>query len=90
MKTRHVNLKLMVLRNYERTLQRNLLSFTNFLLLLLSLRKRERERERQRETETETDTERQRERQRETERDREREYFGAFDQKRLHFLTNFL
>ena len=69
MKTRHVNLKLMVLRNYERALQRNLLSFTNFLLLLLSLRKRERER--QRETETETDTERQR--QRETERDRERQ-----------------
>ena len=67
MKTRHVNLKLMVLRNYERTLQRNLLSFTNFLLLLLSLRKRERERQR----ETETDTERQR--QRETERDRERQ-----------------
>ena len=67
MKTRHVNLKLMVLRNYERALQRNLLSFTNFLLLLLSLRKRERERQR----ETETDTERQR--QRETERDRERQ-----------------
>ena len=59
----------MVLRNYERALQRNLLSFTNFSLLLLSLRKRERKR--QRETETETDTERQR--QRETERDRERQ-----------------
>ena len=71
MKTRHVNLKLMVLRNYERALQRNLLSFTNFLLLLLSFRKREKERERQRETETETDTERQR--QGETERDRERQ-----------------
>ena len=73
MKTRHVNLKLMVLRNYERTLQRNLLSFTNFLLLLLSLRKRERERERdrerQRQRQTQKDRERDRERQRETERE---------------------
>ena len=71
MKTRHVNLKLMVLRNYERTLQRNLLSFTNFLLLLLSLRKRERERDRERQRQRQTQKDRDRERQRETERDRE-------------------
>ena len=76
----------MVLRNYERALQRNLLSFTNFLLLLLSLRKRERERDRERQRQRQTQKDRDRERQRET----EREYFGAFDQKRFHFLTNFL
>ena len=79
----------MVLRNYERALQRNLLSFTNFLLLLLSLRKREREREterdRDRDRHRKTETGRDRERQRE----RQREYFGAFDQKRFHFLTIF-
>ena len=76
LKTRHVNLKLMVLRNYERTLQRNLLSFTNFLLLLLSLRKRERERDRERQRQRQTQKDRDRERQRETERDRERVFRG--------------
>ena len=71
----------MVLRNYERALQRNLLSFTNFLLLLLSLRKRERERDRERQRQRQTQKDRDRERQRETERDRERVFRGIWSKK---------